>query len=50
MKPLDVVLPPPPLPNSDDEVDVEFKLKKFMLFITFGDPMVLENVEADSAA
>lgn len=37
-------------PNSDGGVDVVFKLKKFMPFIMFEEPMVLENVDADSAA
>lgn len=37
-------------PNSDDGVEVVFKLKKFIPFIIFDDPMVLEKVDADKAA
>lgn len=37
-------------PKSDDGVDAVFKLKKFIPFIMFDDPMVLEKVEADRAA
>jgi hypothetical protein len=37
-------------PKSDGGVEVVFKLKKFIPFIMFDDPMVLEKVDADKAA
>ena len=39
-----------PVPNSADVGFAEFKLKKFIPFIMFDEPTVLENVEADRAA
>lgn len=39
-----------PVPKSADVVFAEFKLKKFIPFIIFDEPTVLENVEADRAA
>lgn len=39
-----------PVPNSAEVGVAEFKLKKFIPFIIFEEPTVLEKVEADKAA